>query len=105
VPNGNENVPFITDVPPAEFVVSVKGRFAMPAPFVAVNVITPELAAVGVPESSPLELNVMPVGSVPLVTLQVIGKLPRAVNCCKYAEPTVPLDRLAGKMLLGVPTL
>jgi hypothetical protein len=61
----------------------------------------PDAVAVGVPESSPDELNVSPVGSVPLVTLHVIVGDPVAVNCCEYAVPTVPLARLAGKMLLG----
>jgi hypothetical protein len=82
-------------------ITSDNGRFALPAPFVAVNVMLPDAVAVGVPESSPDELNVMPVGSVPLVTLHVIGVLPVAVNCCEYAVPTVPLARLVGKMLLG----
>jgi hypothetical protein len=86
---------------PAPLTVSDNGKLALPTPFVAVNVIDPELVAVGVPESSPDELNVMPVGSVPLVTLHVIGVLPVAVNCWEYAVPTVPLARLVGKMLLG----
>jgi hypothetical protein len=47
---------------------------------VAVNVIDPELVAVGVPDKTPPELNVIPVGNVPLVTDHVIGVLPVAVN-------------------------
>jgi hypothetical protein len=45
-----------------------------------VNVIDPELVAVGVPDSRPDELNVSPVGSVPDVTLHVIVGEPVAVN-------------------------
>ena len=81
--------------------VNDNGAFALPTPFVAVNVIDPDAVAVGVPESSPLELNASPVGSVPPVTLHVIGVLPVAVNCCEYAVPTVPLERLVGRILLG----
>jgi len=51
-----------------------------PKLLVAVKVMLPELAAVGVPESSPDELNVRPVGSVPLVTLHVIVGDPVARN-------------------------
>jgi hypothetical protein len=60
--------------------VSDSDVFALPIAFVAVNVILPELVAVGVPDSSPDELNVSPVGSVPLVTLHVIGDAPEARN-------------------------
>jgi len=38
---------------PAAFIVNDLTALALPAPFVAVNVIDPELAAVGVPESTP----------------------------------------------------
>jgi hypothetical protein len=60
--------------------VNDNGRFALPTPFVAVNVMLTELVAVGVPESSPLELNVSPVGSVPDVIDHVIVGDPVARN-------------------------
>jgi hypothetical protein len=45
-----------------------------------VNVIDPLAVAVGVPDKTPAVLNDMPVGSVPAVTLQVIGVEPLAVK-------------------------
>jgi hypothetical protein len=47
---------------------------------VAVNVMLPLAVAVGVPDKTPAELNAIPAGSVPAVTLQVIGAVPVAVN-------------------------
>jgi hypothetical protein len=47
---------------------------------VAVNVIDPLAVAVGVPDRTPAVLNAIPAGSVPAVTLQVIGAVPVAVN-------------------------
>jgi hypothetical protein len=51
-----------------------------PTLLVAVKVMLPELVAVGVPESSPDELNVSPVGSVPDVIDHVIVGDPVARN-------------------------
>jgi len=61
----------------------------------------PDAVAAGVPESSPPELKVSPVGSVPDVTDQVIGEVPVAVNWTLYAVPTVPADKDAGKVIVG----
>jgi hypothetical protein len=67
--------------PPDALTVSDKGKLALPIALVAVNVIDPDAITVGVPDSSPDELNVSPVGRVPLVTLHVIVGEPVAVNC------------------------
>jgi len=40
----------------------------------------PETADVGVPERTPLELNVIPEGNAPLDTDQLIGAVPDAIN-------------------------
>jgi hypothetical protein len=61
----------------------------------------PDAVAVGVPESSPPELNVSPVGSVPDVIDQVIGEVPVATNWTLYAVPTVPADKDVGKVIVG----
>lgn len=81
--------------------VSVSGKLALPTAFVAVNVMLPDEVAIGVPESSPDELKVSPVGSVPAVTDHVIGPVPSAVNCWEYGVPTAPEARLVGRTLLG----
>src|SRR5579872_2103275 len=49
-------------------------------------------AAVGVPESTPVEaLSVIPAGSVPLLTDQVYGAVPPlTVSVNEYAAPTSP---------------
>ena len=48
-------------------------------------------AAVGVPFRMPVVLlSVRPDGSVPVVTVQVIGVVPEAVKVLLYAVPTVP---------------
>ena len=64
----------------AALTVSVSVLESAPCAFVAVNVIEPLAVAVGVPDKTPAELNDIPVGSVPAVTLQVIGVEPLAVN-------------------------
>jgi hypothetical protein len=64
----------------AAFTVNASDVFADPYAFVAVNVIDPLAVAVGVPDKTPALLNAIPVGSVPAVTLQVIGAVPVAVN-------------------------
>jgi hypothetical protein len=64
-----------------ELTVNSNGKLALPALFVAVNVIDPVVVAVGVPDNSPVVLKVSPVGSVPDVTDHVIGVPPVAVNC------------------------
>jgi len=69
---------------------------------VAVNVIDPLAVAVGVPDSTPALLNAIPVGSVPLVTVQVIGVEPLAVNVVVgYSVLTVPATRNAGDVMVG----
>jgi hypothetical protein len=65
---------------PAALTVSVRVLESAPRALVAVNVIDPLAVAVGVPDSTPALLNVIPAGSVPLVTVQVIGAVPLAVN-------------------------
>ena len=65
---------------PAAFTVSVSALESAPCKLVAVNVIDPLAVAVGVPDKTPAELNAIPAGSVPAVTLQVIGAVPVAVN-------------------------
>jgi hypothetical protein len=65
---------------PAAPTVNASDVLADPYAFVAVNVIDPLAVAVGVPDKTPAELNVIPAGSVPAVTLQVIGAVPVAVN-------------------------
>jgi hypothetical protein len=62
------------------FTVSVSARLSAPCAFVAVNVMLPLAVAVGVPDRTPALLNANPAGSVPAVTLQVIGAVPVAVN-------------------------
>jgi len=54
-----------------------------------VNVLVP--AAVGVPESTPAELNARPAGRVPALTVQAYGDVPPLAAKVKlYAAPTVP---------------
>ena len=62
----------------------------------------PEAVAVGVPDRTPALLNVIPVGSVPAVTLQVIGAVPLAVKyVVGYSVPTVPVTKNAGDVIVG----
>ena len=64
--------------------------------------IDPLAVAVGVPDKTPAELNVSPVGSVPAVTLQVIGAVPVAVKyVVGYSVSTVPVTRNAGEVIAG----
>jgi hypothetical protein len=69
---------------------------------VAVNVIDALAVAVGVPDKTPALLNAMPAGSVPAVTLQVIGAVPVAVNVVDgYRVSTVPATKNAGEVMVG----
>jgi len=87
---------------PAAFTVNASDVLADPYAFVAVNVIDPLAVAVGVPDSTPALLNVMPAGSAPPVTLQVIGAVPVAVNVVVgYSVLTVPATRNAGDVMVG----
>jgi hypothetical protein len=87
---------------PAAFTVSVSVLESAPSAFVAVNVIDALAVAVGVPDRTPALLNDMPVGSVPAVTLQVIGVEPLAVNVVVgYTVSTVPATRNAGEVMAG----
>jgi hypothetical protein len=66
-----------------EAALTTKGSviLALPAIFVAVNVIDPELELVGVPERTPsLKLINSPLGRVPAVTDHSIGVEPEAAN-------------------------
>lgn len=65
---------------PAALTVSVSGRSSSPKALVARKVIDPLAVVVGVPERTPPELKLIPVGNVPLCTVQVIGAVPVAVN-------------------------
>jgi hypothetical protein len=59
-------------------------------------------ACVVVPESDPLDCNVIPVGSVPEVSVQLYGAVPPvAVNGFEYAVPAVALDKDVVVMLSG----
>ena len=60
--------------------VKVNGLLADPKALVAVKVMLPDAVAVGVPDNTPPELKLIPVGSVPAVTLQVIVGEPVAVK-------------------------
>jgi hypothetical protein len=87
---------------PAAFTVNVSDVLADPYALVAVNVIDPLAVAVGVPDKTPALLNDIPVGSVPAVTLQVIGAVPVAVNVVDgYSVSTVPATRNAGDVIVG----
>jgi hypothetical protein len=65
---------------PAALTVNVSALLSDPYALVAVNVIDPLAVAVGVPDRTPAVLNAIPAGSVPAVTLQVIGVEPLAVK-------------------------
>jgi hypothetical protein len=66
-----------------------------------VNVIDELAVAVGVPDSNPLELNVIPDGRDP-VLLQVIGDVPDALNCVfVYAVFAVPTGKEVGEVMTG----
>jgi len=78
--NAGGNVRVVITGAPAALTVRTSALESAPCAFVAVNVILPEAVAVGVPDKTPAVLNVMPVGSVPAVTLHVIGVEPLAVN-------------------------
>jgi hypothetical protein len=65
---------------PAALTVSVNGLSANPKALVALNVIDPLEVAVGVPDKTPPDEKVKPVGKVPEATLQVIGAVPVAVK-------------------------
>ena len=55
--------------------------------------------AVGVPLITPVELRLIPAGSVPVVTPQLIGAVPVAVSVCEYA---VPVDATGRDMVVMV---
>jgi hypothetical protein len=60
------------------------------------------LLTVGVPDNSPLELNVMPLGNVPDKIDHVIGPGPVAVNVVVgYMVPTDPDTKNAGDVMVG----
>ena len=87
---------------PAAFTVSVSVLESAPCAFVARKVILPEAVAVGVPDKTPALLNDIPVGSVPAVTLQVIGAVPVAAKyVVGYSVSTVPATRNAGEVMVG----
>ena len=78
-------------VPPLALIVRENGSVSEPAEFVAVISKFAVPVPAGVPVMAPvLELRVRPAGSVPDVTVHVIGVVPVATMVCEYAEPCVP---------------
>lgn len=66
---------------------------ALPMEFAAFTVKEYEPASVGVPEIVPFVARVMPMGSLPLERVHVIGAVPEAVRVCVYGEAVVPAVR------------